>query len=895
VGFESYKGAIYNRDGKKIESLAKARKAFSTSTAEWFIDDGYFDRHDKNGLDLSGPFPDISHFSASAKQIISINKNYIRYFDLEQKKLLKRIDLGDILKNEKNAGIIAPMKLKDLENSSNLYKLYTFQDSEKWTLDDNYYSKNGNYLRIKSDGWRFVFRNDNNIFGIEGNFRIEAKIRILEGNGTYFGLFNGAERGDQARRVLVTNNGEFWGKIYSESKQNISKFNKGNDWNILAIERKKDELAYYVNGVKIQNYQYSFSAEPRWGFVIEGNGVMEVEYALISVIRDEEYYAEWRKGVVASPLDVQLADKGAAKPQSSSKESSKTSTSNIQTTSGLSETSPWYNGPVDSLLVSGDKALQAGVTLRTKTPGLALLFYNRAAELNPNDPLIYTRIGTAYLYYQMYQQALENFAKSLALDPSYPLAHYGIFKVAKDQAFATDEIPQQKLNALLRQCESFISLAPNDYGFEKMEANFVIAYLTLYQKDRTVYNKYKTALANGHDMQTLTMDFALSDAAKIGGKEMVNHLARYAAFYAKQNKNFSAASSVYKTMIREGNPDALDYWEASVNEYAAFEEKDDAFKMVNEGLKKFPGNAHLLSALNTMNLNYGMDLYNKGDKPLAYQYLTKYKPEKSGNPLNYYQALGVVCYTLENYTCAAKNLSEFTTNSPDEKWKKYYPNLTQALNYAKKPVGVAPVIIDYYDSIQHSENIYMEGSKLVDEGKYEDGLKKMLKAAAFFERFDDNEGKAICYSGIGRAYMYLKNREKSFEYLHKCIEAGPVSGGAYSNLGSCYMADGDYKNAEKYMMEGYKLFPDFPDLATNLMSLWFDQGSIKYKAEKYSEAITMYKKALEFREHAQVYLFLGFAYYMDYNTTEAKKYLRKAVEMEPSYLDADVKSILNSK
>jgi tetratricopeptide (TPR) repeat protein len=344
--------------------------------------------------------------------------------------------------------------------------------------------------------------------------------------------------------------------------------------------------------------------------------------------------------------------------------------------------------------------------------------------------------------------------------------------------------------------------------------------------------------------------------------------------------------------VNEGEPSARDYWDAIITNFAAFEEKEDAFKLMTKAMQKFPNDPLLLSAQSKMNLDYGLELFAKGENTKAYQYLSKYKPDKSGTPLNYYHAMGVLCYKLKDYTCAAKNLGEFVTNTPDQQWKKYYPNLTEALNYSKKPAGTAPKIIDYYDSVQSYENLYMQGSKLIDEEKYTEGLAKMVTAASFFERLNDNKGKAVCYSGIGRAYMYLRNREKSLEYLHKCLEAGPISGGAYSNLGSCYMADGDYKNAEKYMMEGYQRFPDYPDLATNLMSLWFEQGSLKYKAEKYSEAIPMYKKALQFREHAQVYLFLGFAYYMTYNNTEAKKYLRKAVEMEPSYLDAEVMHIL---
>src|SRR3954467_14428558 len=79
----------------------------------------------------------------------------------------------------------------------------------------------------------------------------------------------------------------------------------------------------------------------------------------------------------------------------------------------LSPTSELYNAPYDTLIAKGDKGYSSGKILGVKSPALAMMFYNRAAEIDPQRTEAFSRKGTAFMEYEMLDEAVESFSSCL--------------------------------------------------------------------------------------------------------------------------------------------------------------------------------------------------------------------------------------------------------------------------------------------------------------------------------------------------------------------------------------------------------------------------------------------------------------------------------------------------
>src|SRR5688572_3239658 len=86
----------------------------------------------------------------------------------------------------------------------------------------------------------------------------------------------------------------------------------------------------------------------------------------------------------------------------------------------LNSTSPDYNAPYDTLIARGDKGYNAGKMLGVKTPALSLMFYNRAIEIDKDRFEAYNAKGTAYMEYEMYDDAIEAFTTCLEVSADNP-------------------------------------------------------------------------------------------------------------------------------------------------------------------------------------------------------------------------------------------------------------------------------------------------------------------------------------------------------------------------------------------------------------------------------------------------------------------------------------------
>lgn len=190
---------------------------------------------------------------------------------------------------------------------------------------------------------------------------------------------------------------------------------------------------------------------------------------------------------------------------------------------------------------------------------------------------------------------------------------------------------------------------------------------------------------------------------------------------------------------------------------------------------------------------------------------------------------------------------------------------------------------------------YVEALKLHNSGKYEKALEYALKISS----------KDIT---VNKFLLYLYNRLNMFEKAVECsdmlIEEYPYDGNidgskgyalynlgrnseaietmktaiakddkySYVTLGFAYLEEKDYKNAEKYLLEGLKFEGSRVD------SLYY-LGLLHKKINQKKEAITYYKKAIEAGDKGS-YLSLARLYYENNDFDNALIYYNKAIEHE---------------
>lgn len=201
-------------------------------------------------------------------------------------------------------------------------------------------------------------------------------------------------------------------------------------------------------------------------------------------------------------------------------------------------------------------------------------------------------------------------------------------------------------------------------------------------------------------------------------------------------------------------------------------------------------------------------------------------------------------------------------------------------------------ILKQTDTITNREVLsvyyYTRGMILLPQGSFKDEtLASFLKALELSKNSDFKYLTAICYSGVGTAYNYLRQFEHSINIYKEFLDfAGktPVDSlilaKALNNLGAVYLNTGDKATAVQY-------FKDFDQLLPRLNSpylLWLSKNnSAQYLMEdgKYNDAIQNVLQAIEianannlspFNKLASYYL-SGYIYYLNNDFTKGIAYM----------------------
>ena len=137
------------------------------------------------------------------------------------------------------------------------------------------------------------------------------------------------------------------------------------------------------------------------------------------------------------------------------------------------------------------------------------------------------------------------------------------------------------------------------------------------------------------------------------------------------------------------------------------------------------------------------------------------------------------------------------------------------------------------------------------------------------------------YYELANFYKENEYYEESIKYyslaLKKIKNDHSLVTKIFDRRGTSFERLGDWKNAEKDLLESLKILPDQAQVLNYLAYTWVDQGI------NLDRGLEMLKKATELRKNdGYIIDSLGWAYYAKKNYTKAKFFLQKAVELLPS-------------
>jgi outer membrane protein assembly factor BamD (BamD/ComL family) len=137
----------------------------------------------------------------------------------------------------------------------------------------------------------------------------------------------------------------------------------------------------------------------------------------------------------------------------------------------------------------------------------------------------------------------------------------------------------------------------------------------------------------------------------------------------------------------------------------------------------------------------------------------------------------------------------------------------------------------YSQSSGEADSYVREGMNLVDEGKIEEGIKKIEKALKLFPK------NAVYNYELAFAYYRLQKFDKVIEILEPVKKYPDATDQIYSVLGNAYDIIGDRDEAIKTYKAGLKKFP-------NSGKIYLELGVVAMADKEYEKALEYFEKGI---------------------------------------------------
>jgi tetratricopeptide (TPR) repeat protein len=189
---------------------------------------------------------------------------------------------------------------------------------------------------------------------------------------------------------------------------------------------------------------------------------------------------------------------------------------------------------------------------------------------------------------------------------------------------------------------------------------------------------------------------------------------------------------------------------------------------------------------------------------------------------------------------------------------------------------------DREDIIQISTNIALVFENM---GEIDSAVEYYNNALSYYNA-DDPDYFAL----LGCINILNGDIQGSIDNFEKALEIDGDNFDAHNNLGLIYMGDieDEYENYERALIHNEKTHNLRADIATrkNLAQNY-------YFLERYEESLELFLEILrEYPDDALALYFVGYIHYINDDLSEAKKYLKKAVKLEPEYKNPLTEDIL---
>ena len=613
------------------------------------------------------------------------------------------------------------------------------------------------------------------------------------------------------------------------SNKTIKRFKNKNDYESSEVSRFSSNgkyLAYVQSNIKIISWGKPFSFDESYLFFTKGANIANAYFGKQVI---EEYITKSDTELDSLGLEKCKAIKSALSIYK------KTEKDESEMWAGQGDVEELYERinkrsfasyymTISELLAKGDNTLLSERSKGAKTPALANMFYKRAAELEPNKPIHPCKIGIAYLIHNMFQEALDYFNKALAIKPNYPLALWGIVKVAQYNFNQKGKNATKQIAlSLVRQCDIFLKSDNSKYVTEISEVIQMKQYAELFIASSKAYFLILDLDVKTKENKVVELEKAYNNLESNVKKHVKIYIAKEVASLNKSladklmdsnldphSKPYHANAAKYYNIIKTlGGADAevYYYWIIVLQDLGI---KENAIKVAKEAITKFPDEPNLLKLKLGIGYDNAIDKIYAGNysgtKETIIDYVENYK-----KPINdSYMIAGIVCYHKKDYKTAVKYFDKYVPYVGTTLLPEMFPNYKELHEFAKNSGNNPPKIKNQAKVIEENNNTINQMIPLVNGEKAAEVIPVIEDVIKVYKPLQAKRALAIAYNLLGAAYYKTEQDEKAINNYKKSIESEPAwSKSPYTNVISALKYLNKHEDAKIYQNKAKKAFPDF--------------------------------------------------------------------------------------
>ena len=550
-----------------------------------------------------------------------------------------------------------------------------------------------------------------------------------------------------------------------------------------------------------------------------------------------------------------------------------------------------YTNAIDTiqkaLNLNGDDAM-----LYTKIAGLyadtgnyeeALGAYKKALKIRPNDAFIYISIGNILQTMGDYENAYNSFMQAQQIYPEYKYNYLNIANIEYIRKNYKNAIENYTtfLNAYPEHLEASENLANVYYASGQPEKACDI-YAGLYKKYPSAFKDFSNYGMALFDTKQYKPASEMLTKALEDNQEDEAILAKLALSYQNLGENEKAYDYYQKTF--KINPELTALRFDYANLLGNMEQYPDAIEQYKTYLKAFPNDANAYK-------NLGLVYKKQNDIELALFNLEKsYSLDPSDNDIKKELAL---CYHYkQDYINALKFYNMALTTEPDN----YEILANKALTLHAMSNYVAAIDL-YKQLLDKKPNERLQSNLAAATISYGYDLydkKDYGQAILYFEdAIELTPKEASAYFGYAQANDKMGCYETALENYRKAVSLAPGNI-EYNTTLSMFMANhqmeaakASAKEAEEAVDKTVTVTPDSNSEEKTSFESLVKSGDEAYKAQKYTEALDYYTKAVIYKPQDKLTMLkIANIYKLTGNNTKALSFYDKLLMLDKNNTDA---------